>query len=179
MHRAISPFHKKLSFYLFMQHAEGRTSFMSSWAEPNNINAVYCATASIDKSFTNEAEEINSVWKSLLCSHFRLHQTALPNELFFPTGIVAHAFLLPQPKWLLLCEITTYIRLSPTMLSNKNQRGFLNIDNWSVGHCQWIYIFFSLMYLVPYIVLHSILKIQMYYYVLLIHPTTWQWYTYI
>jgi hypothetical protein len=56
---------------------------------------------------------------------------------FFPTGIVAHAFVLPQPEWLMQVEITnssTYVcRLSATLLSNKNQRGFHTIVRLSEG----------------------------------------------
>jgi hypothetical protein len=96
----------------------------------------------------------------------RIHPTSKlgtkPRLSFFSTVIMAHAFFLPQPEWLIQGEIITssmYIymyvcmnecmyvcRLSPTLISNKNQRGFRSINKRGDGHHHWIQVITSLMY---------------------------------
>jgi hypothetical protein len=59
---------------------------------------------------------------------------------------MAHEFVLAQPDWLVQREITTSTRLSPTLLSKENQRGFETDDKHSDGHSLSIHILSSLRY---------------------------------
>jgi hypothetical protein len=48
-------------------------------------------------------------------------------------------------------EISTSSRLSPSMLSSKNQRGYQTIDRRSGGQCRWFLVLSGLMYQVNYV----------------------------